>query len=152
MNLMFEAENAPQRWELLYNGKRPTVVFRYLPELQSVTQPARPLDVPKKERRIVFAGDLIGDAKPGGIALEQIAKTVLDVCGLALDRPASQLSDLLKVHKEAQLFIITGTQEEIKVVTDALSALSQKLRLETRRKAQPASEESKTKSEATKSP
>jgi len=36
MNLLFETENRPFRWQLLMNGNRPTAVLRVLPEKGSV--------------------------------------------------------------------------------------------------------------------
>jgi hypothetical protein len=144
MNLVFETENAPWRWQLVMNGNRPTAVFRILPEhLPNVVEP--PL-----ERRIFFVGDLVGDEKSGGMTLDGIATTVLKICKMGLGR--IRTDPFLQLHKEAQLLIVWGTPEDIRFVESALEALKQKVALETARKTQPTSSESKAKSEATKTP
>ncbi len=152
MNLVFETENAPWRWELAMNGKRPTAVLRVLRELVPGVQALAPPFEPKKERMILFVGDLIGDEKSGGMTMDKIRTTILEVCSKALGRPPDNLSDLVKFHEAAQLLIVTGTSEETRVVQNTLAALKQKVRLETERKTAPpppGTGESKPKSEAT---
>ena len=136
MNLVFETENAPLRWQLILNGSRPTAVLRVLPELlPAVLLP----EAPKKERMVFFVGDLIGDEKSGGMTFDQIVQTLMEVCNVD--------GKTVKLHKEAQLFVITGgTRDDIQFVQSTLSALKQKVDLEQKRKAPPTSGETKTKS------
>src|SRR5258706_14117289 len=63
MNLVFETENQPLRWELKMNGNRPTAVLRVLIDLMAAYGDRPP------ERMIYFVGDLIGDEKTGGMTM-----------------------------------------------------------------------------------
>src|SRR5262245_46280013 len=55
MNLMFEAQNEPYRWELKLNGNRSTAILRILPQ----SPPAfAPLPLLPKTRMVYFVGDL----------------------------------------------------------------------------------------------
>src|SRR5258706_1968478 len=65
MNLVFETENQPLRWELKMNGNRPTAVLRVLIDLMAAYGDRPP------ERMIYFVGDLISNEKTGGMTMEQ---------------------------------------------------------------------------------
>jgi hypothetical protein len=148
MNLVFETENTPVRWELMINGTRPTAVLRVLPELVPF-DPNQPPPPAEPKRMIYFVGDLIGDEKSSGMTMEQIARTVSVVYQMAYG-PSARVR--LQFHQEAQLLVVTGTPEEIGFVQNALSALRQKARLDAERKAHTQSPESKPKSDATQTP
>ncbi len=120
MNLMFEAENTPYRWELRMNGNRPTATLRVLPELLPVV--ATP---PPPTRMVYFVGDLLGDEKPGGfrsMSIEQLVKTVSEIYQIGY----GQAKGALQYHKDTQLLIVTGTSDQIDFVKQALSALRSK--------------------------
>jgi hypothetical protein len=121
MNLMFEAENTPLRWELKMNGSRPMVVLRVLPMV--MLPPAPP------ERRIIFVGEMVSDdkSKPGGMTMEQLVKTISDVYEMSYGHAHGEVSDHLQFHKQAQLLIATGSLDEVNFVTQIISALMEKV-------------------------
>jgi hypothetical protein len=124
MNLMFDLENTPYRWELKLNGNRPTAMLRILPQRLPVVAPTPP---PEPQTRMVyFVGDLIGDEKHGGMTIEELVKTVYEVYEMSYG-PAKSV---LQFHKGAQLVIVTGTGDQINFVQQTLSALREKARTE----------------------
>ena len=120
MNMKFEAENAPCRWELRLNGNRPTAMLRMLPQLLRIPDPEPP--PPPRTRMVYFVGDLISDEKPGGITMEQLVKTVSDVYKMSYGEPKG----VVQFHKDAQLIVVTGTSDQIGFVQQTLSALREK--------------------------
>ena len=124
MNLMFEAENTPCRWELKLNGNRPTAILRILPQfLPPVATPPPP---PPPTRKVHFVGDLIGDEKSGGMTMEQLVKTVADVYQMSYG-PAK---GMFQFHKETQLIVFTGTADQSEFIQATLSALRLKAHAE----------------------
>jgi hypothetical protein len=133
MNLVFETQNAPLRWELTMNGKRPMAVLRVIPELLAPAPPppgfdpttGLPITSPPVERKkpmVFFVGDLIGDEKSGGMTMSQIADTLSEINKMAYG------GDLfIGFHKEAQVVIVRGTDEQIAFVQNMLQALKQKM-------------------------
>jgi|KBSSwiStaDraftv2_1062776.scaffolds.fasta_scaffold407686_1 hypothetical protein len=117
MNLMFEAENSPLRWKLVMNGNRPTALLRLLPEF--LPHPPPP-DRPK--RMVFFVGQLLGDPSAGGMTMEQLIDTIQDIYKMSLGEPKG----LIKFHKEAQLLIVTGGEEQIELIQQIIMALQQK--------------------------
>jgi hypothetical protein len=142
MNLVFETENTPLRWELKLNGKRPTVILRVTQAPMPVQH--SPSEAPK--RMITFVGDLIGEEKSGGMTMEQLVKTASEVYRMTYGSPGG----VLQFHKEAQLLIVTGTVDQTQFVQQTLSALRQKVQLE--RRSQPRAAESKANADEPKSP
>jgi hypothetical protein len=140
MNLMFEADNTPVRWQLKMNGDRPLALLRVVPSM------APPLVAPENQtrqnRKAFFVGDLVGDEKFGGPTMEQLFQTVCQVYDMGYAKEQvpgeSKLSELnLKFHKEAQLLIVSGSADNIDFVQDILAALRQKARLRDRSSAGP---------------
>jgi hypothetical protein len=121
MNMMFEAENTPYRWELRLNRTRPMARLRVLPELLPTTPP--PPNPPPITRMVHFVGDLI-EGEPSGTAMEDLVKTVSDIYQKAYGSPKS----VIQFHKDAQLLIVSGTKEQIGFVQLTLSALREKAR------------------------
>ena len=150
MNLMFETENMPYRWELKLNGTRPTALLRVLPGLLPVVAPPPAPPEPRPPTRMIyFVGDLIGDEKSGGLTMERLVETVAEVYQMSYGRPkGSPSKSVLQFHKETQLLIVTGTTDQIEFVLQTLSALRQKVQLE--RALQPKAAEAKPKTEETK--
>jgi len=130
MNLMFEAENAPYRWELKVNGTRPTAVLRVRPELLPAEPPAR---VTPTTRMVYFVGDLLDDGKFGGVSMERLVGTVSEVYQMSFGPPKG----VLQFHKDAQLLIVTGTPDQISFVQQTLSALRGKIAADRRRHSRP---------------
>jgi hypothetical protein len=133
MNLVFENDRVPLRWDLKLNGNRRIALLRVLAE------PIFPNAVaPQPTHRIYYVGNLIGDEKNGGMTLEQIIKTVTDVW---------QMGDVsggkIQFHSDAQLLVVTGTPAQIDFVEQTLKALTQKdlqEKTERARRASPAGE------------
>jgi hypothetical protein len=131
MNLMFEAENAPYRWELKVNGTRPTAVLRVRPDLLPAGEP--PPRVTPTTRMVYFVGDLLDDGKSGGVTMERLVGTVSDVYQMSFGPPKG----VLQFHKDAQLLIVTGTPDQISFVQQTLSALRGKFAADRRRHSMP---------------
>jgi len=124
MNILFETENTPLRWELRMNGKRPTAILR----VWSDSMPLYRNDVSAPMRRVIYVGDLVGEekAKPGEMTMEQLVKTMSEVYEMSYGTSAGGMSSHLQFYKPAELLIVTGPIDEINFVTETLSALRQK--------------------------
>jgi len=120
MNLTFENNRTPLRWVLKMNGRRPVALLR-------VVQPPRmEYGIERRTiRRVIYVGDLIGDGK-SGMTMQQIIKTVSDVYQMSFNRNMEGV----QFHKDAQLLIVTGTNEQLDLVTQTLSGMKQKIGLE----------------------
>ena len=121
MNLLFENNRTPLRWELKVNGHRQIALLRVLVEPTPVN-PSVTGGIPDMQRRVYFVGNLIGDEKNGGMTMEQIIKTVTDVWKMA-----DTSSGNIQFHKEAQLLVVTGTSSQIDFMEQTLKALGQRL-------------------------
>jgi hypothetical protein len=122
MNLVFENDKMPLRWELKINGHRQIALLRVLVQPYPSAFPAPPPEAPV--RRIYFVGDLIGDEKNGGMSMEQIIKTITDVWQMA-----DTANGNIQFHKEAQLLILSGTPSQVEFMEQTLKALRQKVDL-----------------------
>jgi hypothetical protein len=154
MNLTFEAENSPVRWQLLMNGDRPLAVLRVLPALLpgveeaknegSSTAPAAP--PPEKKRMVFFVGDLVGE----GMNMEKLYRIVCDVYekGYAGTGGPTAQNDI-KFHEDAQLLIVNSTPDRVDFVQNTLHALRDKARLDATAAGSNAKKESPKKPEAT---
>ncbi len=152
MNLVFENDRTPLRWELKMNGKRPTALLRVLAEpgrknSPPAIDPTTGLPVPPQEtkRGVYFVGNLLGDEKYGGMTMEQVVQTLSEVQQMSFGSESA-----LQFHKQAQLVIVTGTDAEIEFIGNTLTALRQKEELDAR-KAMSKSAESKPKTDEPKS-
>lgn len=137
MNMVFETSRTPLRWELVMNGHRPTAVLRDLAEpnpegIDPKTGLPNPASSQPDEKPMVFfVGDLVGSPTSGGMSLEQVVETVSEACRDAKIQPSAIAS-----HKQAQLLIIRGTDQDIKFVQTTLSALRDKVRMDAQRQSQ----------------
>jgi hypothetical protein len=130
MNMLFQNDRTPLRWELKMNYSRPTVQLRVL------------LDSPPESKRMTFfVGDLIGDEKSGGMTMKQIVQIISDVWAEAYNEPG-----VVQFYEPAQLIIVTGTQEQIDFVDRTIAALQRKV--EMMRREQLKSSGTKAKTEA----
>ncbi len=127
MNMLFEIDHTPVRWELVMNGHRPAAVLHVLEaELHppgpssSLPPEARPQAA---SRSVVFVGDLLGEADAGGMNPESLcgilAQTASDAFGASGTRK-------IQFHKGAELLILSGTDEELHFMKDVLQALKEK--------------------------
>jgi hypothetical protein len=134
------------------NGHRPTALLRDLHEPISVINidPATGLPFPKpapvEKPMVFFVGDLVGDPKAGGMTMEQVVQTVSEVCKFAL------AGDHISSHKQTQLLIVRGTDDDIKFVQNTLLALRDKARLDAERQSRANTAEPKPKTGETKEP
>ena len=131
MNLVFEAQNGPFRWQLVMNGNRPMVLLRVIPELLlRVTHPLdpstglpegmKPPAEPKKPT-VFYVGDLIGSEESAGLRMHDIYETLLNVVKNA------DIGDLdIKINQDAELVIVKGTAEQIAFVDSTLEAFKLK--------------------------
>lgn len=124
MNLVFENNRTPLRWELKMNGHRQIALLRVLIDPTPQIDMTAPLPGQEKQRRIFFVGGLIGDEKTGGMTMEQIIKTVTDVWEMA-----DVSGGNIKFHKDAQLLVVTGTPGQMDFMEQTLKALEQKVNL-----------------------
>jgi hypothetical protein len=118
MNLIFENDKTPLRWELKVNGHRRIALLRLLVDKNSTVSlppPSEPM------RRIYFVGDLIGDEKSGGMSMEEIIKTITDIWQMT-----DTTNGNIQFHKGAQLLVVTGTPDQIAYAQDILNGLKQK--------------------------
>ena len=127
MNLAFESGKTPLHWELTMNGHRPTALLRILPsepEHLPVMDPATGLPIPSQKPMVFFVGDLVGGTNSGRMSMEELAKTISEICKFGLQ------GDHVSCYDPAQLLIVRGTQDEISFVQSALMALREKALLD----------------------
>ncbi|HXT10885.1 MAG TPA: hypothetical protein VN873_04915 [Candidatus Angelobacter sp.] len=115
MNLMFQNDQTPLRWELKVNGDRQLAVLHVLVQRS-------PVQEVQEVRKVYFVGDLIGDQKNGGMSMEQVIQTISDVWGLAGDAGGK-----IQFHNDAQLLVVSGTPNQIDFMEQTLAALRQKV-------------------------
>lgn len=122
MNLVFDNDHTPVRWELKMNGNRPVALLRVLPE--GAPQPLPPQARPAETRRMVFfIGNLLGDEKSGGMTMAQIIDTINSVWPTDFGK----LEGVIQFHGKAQLIVVNGTREQIDLIQQILAALRQKV-------------------------
>ena len=121
MNLVFENDHTPVRWELKMNGNRPVALLRVLPE--AAPQPFPPQAKPAETHRmVIYIGNLLGDEKSGGMTMNQIIGTINSVWPTDFGK----LDGVIQFHEQAQLIVVNGTREQIDFIQQTLKALQQK--------------------------
>ena len=118
MNVQFELDNSPYRWELRLNGSRPTAIIRYLPQL--VPPPPAPPPPPPTIRKVFFVGDML-EQFPGtndAVKLGNLADIILRVAVPSKGR--------IKVYPPGQLLIVSGTADQVELAEQTLRALKEK--------------------------
>ena len=128
LNLVFENDRTPLRWELKQSVTHTHHVNRWV--MLRVLPEAAPTDVPQNKppethRMVYFIGNLVGDEKSGGMTMEQIAKTISDVWPAEFGKPDS----VIQFHKDAQLLVVNGTREQLEFIQQTLQALGRKAEL-----------------------
>ena len=125
MNLVFENDRTPVRWELKMNVNRPIALLRVLPE--ATPQPESPQPRPAETHRmVIFIGNLLGDGRSGGMTMDQIMRTINDVWPADLGKSG----DIIRFHQDAQLLVVNGTRDQIDFLQQTLTALRQKANAE----------------------
>jgi len=128
MNLVFEAQNTPLRWELRMNGNRPLALLRVVPLRHAMGEKEAALP---RRRMVFFVGDLVEDGKFGGMTMEKLFETVKQVCEAAYSEGEME-GDHLKFHQEAQLIIVNASVDKIDFVQHTLAAMRDKARMSKR--------------------
>lgn len=115
MNLQFELNRSPLRWELTLNGSRPTALLRDLPQLAAASS--------QQTRKVFFVGDLLDDY-PGTNDAEKL-DDISDIIqhGLIL---AGIQSGVIKSYPPGQLLIVSGTPDQVDLAEQTLRALKEK--------------------------
>lgn len=123
MNLLFEDNRTPIRWELKVDGHRQIALLRVLvePEPQSPPQ-LTPPPAPPVQRRVYFVGNLVGNEQTGGMSMDDIIKTITDVWKMADVSGGS-----IQFHQEAQLLVVSGSPTQIDFIEQTLKALQMKV-------------------------
>lgn len=156
MNLEFETENSPVRWELKNNvQQRPLAILHIIPALVPGVWGAGTARPAEKKSMVYFVGDLL-DNRPGNgqgpfgggpsDTMDKLFDTVSSTYNLAYQSH----TDELKYHKEAQLIVVTATPDRIAFVQSTLAALRDKKRLEDSLRAQATAKKPDGAAEATK--
>ena len=124
MNLVFENDRTPVRWELKMNHNRPIAQLRVLPEAEtsSASEPPSPPMV----RRVYFIGDMVADGNSGGMTMDQIFQTLIEVWQSAY----GMTDNAIRLHEQAQLVVVTGTAEQVDFIKQTLEALHEKANFE----------------------
>jgi hypothetical protein len=131
MNLVFENDRTPIRWELKNSayGGLSYAQLRVLPQaahwMASGGVGGAIVDTPPapKQRMVYYIGNLVGDEKSGGMNIDQVAKTILNVWPKEL----GDANDILQFHNEAQLLVVYGTPDQIAFIHQTLKALQEKV-------------------------
>ncbi|HTV39716.1 MAG TPA: secretin N-terminal domain-containing protein [Candidatus Sulfotelmatobacter sp.] len=120
MNLQFQLDNKPVRWELTLNGSRPTAILRLVPQLG----PASPPQI----RKAFFVGDML-DEYPGTNDMEKLG----DISGKVNDAWDATGTSRGRVHiyPAGQLLIVSGTPDQVDLAEQILRALKEKADYET---------------------
>jgi hypothetical protein len=135
MNMQFELQRTPLRWELTANGMRPTVLLRYLPQLVPPKPPAPP--PPPQTRKVFYVGDML-DEFPGTQAVSQGTvganddgklRSIADMIDNAYDATGVQRGKV-DIYSPGQLLIVSGTPEQVDLAEQTLRALKEKAEFE----------------------
>lgn len=130
MNLFFQTENAPFRWQLMANGSRSLAILRTLPQTQNINPQIDPtsglpvsspptLPAPPKQVVVFYVGDLIGS---GAMTMKQITDTLSDVNSKGYGGDI-----FIGYHEDTELVIVKGTGDQIGLVHNTLDALKEKM-------------------------
>jgi hypothetical protein len=123
MNMLFEIEKWPCRWELVMNGHRPVAVLRppVVPADNTPEVRAQPVG-----HMVAYVGNLLllGVPDPGRMNPDDLCET--------LEKTANQTfpgSSTIKVqfHRGAELVVLSGTDEELRVMNEVLQALKERV-------------------------
>jgi len=139
MNMQFEIEHKPIRWELTMNGRRPVAVLR---ELEPEPLPAAPAggggaDPQAVSRSVVFVGDLLGGPGSEGMKPDKLCEILKETVWNTF--PGSK-TQKIQFHPAAELLVLSGTDEEVHFMKDVLQALKEKASVQRQRGATGAQE------------
>jgi len=121
MNLLFENNRTPLRWELKVDGHHQIALLRVLVDPAPAPPPPPPTPEEKVERRVYFVGDLVDEDVPGSMSMEQLIKTITDVWQMA-----NASGGTIQFHRGAQLLVVSGNPSQIDFMEQTLKALRMK--------------------------
>ncbi len=122
MNLVFENDKTPLRWELRAD-RHPLAMLRVLPEANQLLLGKSGAVEAEKICQVIFIGDLLSDANSGGLTLDAILKTIQQVWKDTYNEP---LDNTILFHPEAEILVLNGTPEQNVTLQQTLAALRQK--------------------------
>jgi hypothetical protein len=122
MNMLFEIEHTPVRWELTMNGHRPVAMLRPV-ELRPPPAPPNDVSDPVLNRTVVYVGNLLGAPEAGGMKPETLCATLEET---AMQTFPSSKTRRVQFHKTAELLVLSGTPEEVRFMREVLEALTEK--------------------------
>lgn len=114
MNMEFEVEGAPFRWQLTMNGTRQTALLKIHPELVR--------SLPYRDRKVFYVGDLLNS----GMSADKLSQILSDVWSKA---GWSSDNGTIELYQPAQLVIITGKKDQIDFTQQTLVALREQAEL-----------------------
>ncbi len=125
MNMLFEIDGKPVRWELVMNGHRPVAMLRALEPEPLAAAPAGGggADPRAVSRSVVFVGDLIGEPNSGGMKPNTLCEILEETVRSTF--PTSN-THRIQFHRAAELLVLSGTDEELRFMKDVLQALKEK--------------------------
>jgi len=118
MNMLFEIDHTPVRWELVMNGHRPVAVLR------GVLEPKSPLAVPSVGHSVAYVGNLLGTPDLGRMSPDALCETLETTAEQTF--PGSNTIKI-KFHRGAELVVLSGTDEELRLMNEVLQALKDKV-------------------------
>jgi hypothetical protein len=124
MNLLFENNRTPLRWELKLNGRKQIALLRVLQDPQEAKLLRQP-----EIKRVYYVGNLIGDEKSGGMSMVEVIANIQDVWRMTYGNSAS-----IRFHDKTQLLIVSGTDDQIIFIQQTLEALNSKVQGDRRRR------------------
>ncbi len=128
MNMLFEIEHKPVRWELAMNGNRPTAMLRSHFPAGAVTlrseKPAAASPSAPVNRSVFYVGALL---KPSGPEREASWSSLRRTIAMAIQGTFRDSATCeVQHHTEAELLVVSGTEEEVKFVKEVVEALKEK--------------------------
>jgi hypothetical protein len=118
MNMQFELNKSPYRWELTMNGPRPTALLRISPPL--VPPPPPP---PQPIRKVFYVGYMLGDY-PGTNDTPKLA-VISDTVRAAWTTTGIPPGKI-DIYPPGQLLIVSGTQDQVDLAEQTLNAIGHK--------------------------
>lgn len=128
MNMLFEIERKPVRWELAMNGNRPTAMLRTHAPAAAVTlrseRAAAAIPPALVSRSVFYVGALVKHSGPERDASwDSLRRTI--AMTIEGSFPNTQTCEV-QHHREAELLVVSGTEEEVKFVKEVIDALKEK--------------------------
>jgi hypothetical protein len=127
MNMLFEIEKWPCRWELVMNGHRPVAVLRP-PEIEPPPAVSAG-DSPEARTQsvghmVAYVGNLLGTPDAGRMTPVDLGDTLEQTANQTF--PGS-ITFKVQFHRGAELLVLSGTDEELRVMNEVLQALKERV-------------------------